>query len=72
MNGRARGTLGYWVGTLLLSRATGDIQQKGECVLNLSRIIHMSKDQPGTVEKNSSTIGSPPGIEPFAMPVQCS
>ena len=37
-------------------------------------IIHISKFKPGTVEKNSSTIGPPAGIEPtpFAMPVQCS
>ena len=37
-------------------------------------IIHISKFKPGTVEKNSSTIGPPARIEPtpFAMPVQCS
>ena len=28
------------------------------------KIVHMSKNQPGTVEKNSSTIGPPAGIEP--------
>ena len=35
--------------------------------------MHISKFKPGTVEKNSSTIGPPAGIEPtpLAMPVQC-
>ena len=32
-------------------------------------IIHISKFKPGTVEKNSSTIGPPAGIKP--MPLRC-
>ena len=36
-------------------------------VLGSSRIVHMSKNQPGTVEKNSSTIGPPAGIEPTPL-----
>ena len=37
-------------------------------------IVHISKFKAGTVEKNSSTIGPPAGIEPtpLAMLVQCS
>ena len=38
---------------------------KGKCVLSLSGIIHLSKNQLGTVEKNSSTIDPLAGIEPM-------
>ena len=38
---------------------------KGKCVLVRVEIIHNSKFLPGTVEKNSSTIGPPAGIEPI-------
>ncbi len=43
---------------------------KGYCVLVRVEIIHMSKFLPETVEKNSSTIGPPAGIEP--TPLHCS
>ena len=39
------------------------------CLSIRVEIIHMSKFEPGTVEKNSSTIGPPAGIEP--TPVRC-
>ena len=32
----------------------------------------MSKNQPGTVEKNSSTIGPPAGIEPTPLRCRCT
>ncbi len=35
-----------------------------KCVLVRVEIIHVSKFLPGTIEKNSSTIGPPAGIEP--------
>ena len=42
------------------------------CVLERVEIIHKSKFLPGTVEKNSSTIGPPAGIEPTpVLEVKC-
>ena len=35
-------------------------------------IIHISKFKPGTVEKNSSTIGPPAGIKPTPLRCRCS
>ena len=34
--------------------------------------IHISKFKPGTVEKNSSTIGPPAGIEPTPLRCRCN
>ncbi len=46
---------------------------KGKCVLVSSgNVIHMSKFEPGTVEKNSSTIGPPAGIEPTSVRCRCT
>ena len=35
-------------------------------------ITHISKFKPGTVEKNSSTIGPPAGIEPTPLRCRCN